>query len=220
MLAIYTLCDSQKLKDNNSNSDFVLPVPPRDEAAAERDVVDGTSSDNSKSILNYRTEWKLPFKNNLNTRSHSFAMIKEEFRRLDILSEGRLTLLNLQSALQLREVKVSDHIVREWFRQHDRGAKGYITFDDYIAIYEAETVAANGVDTLLHSDKERLYLLRKAFNKYDVDCDGFISTEDLRIAFTAQGKSFIPADLHNWVQNRDLSNIGSVCFEDFVKHFK
>jgi len=82
-----------------------------------------------------RSAWKLPFKGRAETLPISRAAVRDEFRRLDIMGEGRLTLLNIRSALELRDVRESDHTVREWFRLHDRGEKGYVDFADYEAIY-------------------------------------------------------------------------------------
>lgn len=182
--------------------------------------------------------WKLPFRGK--TSAISKAAIKEEFRRLDILGEGRINMLNLRSALELREVRESDETVREWFRATDRGDKGYIDFADYQAIYDSGSSKTLTFSDLRSSgerkspadratspssakrkaEEERLALLRKAFERYDVDGDGKISSEDLRKAFTAQGKAFTPTDLRTWVQTRDLSGTGAVCFDDFAKHYK
>jgi Ca2+-binding EF-hand superfamily protein len=185
--------------------------------------------------------WRLPYRGK--AAPISKAAIKEEFRRLDILAEGRLTLLNLRSALQLREVQESEQDVRDWFREHDRGGKGYIDFKDYEAIYEAsskprglKTATFSGVDSFAEEKspsrpdspsalkrraaEDRVKLLKKTFDSLDVDGDGKISMEDLRKAFTTKGKAFTPSDLRTWVQTRDLSGTGAVSFEDFAKNFK
>jgi Ca2+-binding EF-hand superfamily protein len=187
--------------------------------------------------------WRLPFRGK--TKPISKAAIREEFRRLDcIQGEGRLTMLNLRSALELREVRETEQTVREWFKAHDRGEKGYISLQDYEAIYDSEGLGRSQLRAtfadLTHTAasaspsgrpaspsalkkraaEERLSLLRKAFDRYDADRDGKISSEDLRKAFTAQGKAFTPSDLRTWVQTRDLSGLGAVSFDDFVKHYK
>jgi hypothetical protein len=60
----------------------------------------------------------------------------KDFRRLDVTGEGRLTFLTLKSALELRDVHVDDTTVRRWLQESDRGAKGYVDFADYEAIFE------------------------------------------------------------------------------------
>lgn len=198
-----------------------------------------------------RSTWRLPFKNTVTPISR--AAIKEEFRRLDLKGEGRLTMMYLRSALELREVRESEQVIREWFRENDKGEKGYIDFKDYEAIYEsvmdhapkklssksltfsdvegnrlggaslsmsASATATSPSQRKRAAAEERLALLKKVFDKHDVDGDGLISMEDLKNAYTAQGKAFTTPDLRTWVQSRDLSGTGAVCFEDFVKHYK
>lgn len=182
-----------------------------------------------------KSGWKLPFREELiekNTRK-STAALKEEFRRLDILGEGRLNYLNLKSALEIREVDESDSRIRNWLREYDRNGKGYIDFKDYLAIHEDLMIGSKTLPTSnsmkslgtiassSHSDAvDRSELLKKAFDRYDVDRDGFITTRDLNQAFTAQGKSFTQADLDAWVQSRDSTGSGAVSFADFLKHYK
>ena len=216
------------------------------------------------------TGWRLPFREALEEACvrKSRAAVQDEFRRLDIMSEGRLTYLNLRSALELREVREPDATVRRWMQEHDRGHKGYVSLADYEAIYAnciignnssaasgrgsglgrgaeamgdtmdslgtAESRSDHGstglyrgshYDSIDRGDAERAQqqrqdLLRKAFDRYDTDRDGRISTEDLQQAFTAQGRAFTPQDLEAWVSSRDSSGTGAVSFEDFVKHYK
>jgi Ca2+-binding EF-hand superfamily protein len=245
-----------------------------------------------------RSTWKLPYRETAQPISH--AAVKEEYRRLDLRGEGRLTILDLRSALELREVRESDQNIRDWFRVHDKGEKGYISFKDYAAIYEhtaaavgsgrvgggggggggsgkglsagvagmgrsvefSET-AGGGTGSRLgvtfastvgsgsgsasgsasasasatasgpgpsppqdraadrrRAEETRLALLRKTFDRYDVDGDGAISSEDLRRAYTEQGKAFTAPDLKTWVQTRDTSGKGVVSFEDFARFYK
>ena len=70
-------------------------------------------------------------------------------------------------------------------------------------------------------DRERMQLLKRAFDRYDVDGDGSISVDDLQLAFAAQGRSVAdPMELITWVRRRDSTGVGLyVNFEDFVKHY-
>ena len=65
-----------------------------------------------------------------------------------------------------------------------------------------------------------LSLFFRAFAKYDVDGDGFISVTDLQEAFRAQGREATTQELVAWVRKRDLSGIGAVAFEDFAKSYQ
>ena len=233
--------DKKKKRPNTSTTPAAAGKPATNPLASSVEF-----SANEQRLQNMtRSTWKLPFKDT--ALPISKAAIKEEFRRLDIVGENRLTILNLRSALELREVRESDAVIRDWFREHDRGGKGYIDFKDYQAIYEHHNgnssstggakhasaqqqqgtslsdpnngISASPIDRK-RANEERLGILRKAFERYDVDGDGFISSEDLRTAFTAQGKAFTTPDLKTWVQTRDVSGTGAVSFEDFCLHYK
>ena len=78
--------------------------------------------------------WKLPFRRTAPQVTRS--RISTEFRRLDLLGEGRLNFLSLKSALEMREVEEDDATIRQWLKETDRGGKGYVDFDDYEAIYK------------------------------------------------------------------------------------
>lgn len=184
----------------------------------------------------HSSTWKLPFKGRASYISK--AAIKEEFRRLDILSEQRLTFLNLKSALELREVRETDQTVRNWFREHDRGSKGYIDYYDYAAIYEEEDdvdlsssikISSNNSSRGFSSYDEsssskktaaKTDLLRQAFDRYDIDGDGYISLSDLKTSFANQGKTFNSSELNKWIETRDLSGTGKVSFDDFIQHYQ
>ena len=65
------------------------------------------------------TGWSLPFGSSY--PKASLSIITQEFNRLDLLGEGRLTYLTLKSALELREIQTSDSTVRRWLKENDRG---------------------------------------------------------------------------------------------------
>ena len=63
-------------------------------------------------------------------------------------------------------------------------------------------------------------LYDRAFARYDVDGDGFISVKDLKEAFERQQRTCTEAELLSWVRKRDTSGSGAVGFEDFVRHYQ
>ena len=79
--------------------------------------------------------WSLPFGSSY--PKASLSVITQEFNRLDLLGEGRLTYLTLKSALELREIQTSDSTVRRWLKENDRGGKlgGRQFFGVYFSVY-------------------------------------------------------------------------------------
>ena len=60
----------------------------------------------------------------------------------------------------------------------------------------------------------------RAFDRYDMDGDGFISVEDLKFAFESQGRHCTAHELLSWVRRRDSSGVGAVSFNDFASHYQ
>ena len=107
-------------------------------------------------------------------------------------------------------------------REHQR----YGTLDAGAGVTRSSALAKQAASTMPISSEasrqinaERRALLKRAFAKYDVDKDGFISVEDLRRAFAAQGRETPQTELVAWVRRRDLSGIGAVCIEDFLQSY-
>jgi Ca2+-binding EF-hand superfamily protein len=251
--------DAEKFKDPLAGG--------RDESIGSRVTMQDFAPRTSDTVGGEREEdaaaagWRLPFRST--TSQVPRSRISTEFRRLDILGEGRLNFLSLKSALELREVDESDSSIRQWLKESDRGDKGYVTFEDYEAIYEeakgggapvgvgttselkrygtldagrgddytasrsrASAMSKQGVSVMPATSEsaraaalERSMLLKRAFNKYDVDGDGFISVHDLETAFRRQGRNASHAEVVSWVRRKDMSNIGAVCLEDFLASY-
>lgn len=193
------------------------------------------------------TKWTLPFGADILRRGVSVSedFARKEFERLDVVGDGRITLLNLRAALQAQRVPVDEETVRRWMRETDRGSKGYVDMGDYLAIYgivrsnsrydqsrgsatfRMTTTGGSSSSGAMSTGKSprvdaanRLEVLQQAFARYDVDSDGLISLKDLQAAFAAQGRQCSRQDLETWLAKRDLSGRGAVSFEDFAKHYK
>jgi Ca2+-binding EF-hand superfamily protein len=97
----------------------------------------------------------------------------------------------------------------------------YITRSSALAKQAMSTIAGttNNNSNNNSSNIEKNNLLKRAFRKYDVDGDGFISVDDLQRSFKPQGRNTPQSELVAWVRRRDLSSIGAVCLEDFLKSY-
>ncbi len=185
----------------------------------------------------------------------STAEISRLFARLDISGDGRLTFLNLKSALEFLSEELpssqqqwDDVFIRSWLRDHDRGLKGYVDFDDFAAIFqgtrsrssETPQYRLSGMEKAKdkaptkpdpYVDYERLsrirrfisliffIMLSRTFSKYDTNQDGYIDADDLSKAFLAMGRQVKKEEIVEWVRKRDSKGIGAVCFEDFLAHY-
>jgi Ca2+-binding EF-hand superfamily protein len=64
-----------------------------------------------------------------------------------------------------------------------------------------------------------LFCYFRAFDRYDVNHDGFITVDDLRIAFRSQGRECTDEDVQNWVSKRSRHHSGRVSFIEFKEHY-
>jgi len=80
-----------------------------------------------------------------------------------------------------------------------------------------QSVSATHRDSLAQRERSRLQLLREAFAGYDLDGDGFISKDDMKLA--VGGIQCSDAEIEAWLRKRDSSGKGAVSFEDFIKHY-
>eukprot|EP00752_Nemacystus_decipiens_P008770 g7826.t1 len=69
------------------------------------------------------------------------------------------------------------------------------------------------------SGPERERALRKAFELYDLNGDGFITYLELKAAFEHRGVHASAADIREWIRQRDTSGTGAVDFADFSRAF-
>lgn len=181
--------------------------------------------------------WKLPFPGQ-SRNVVSYNKIKEEFQKLDVFGEGKLTYLTLKTALQMFDVRVDDKTLRSWIQLCDQGNKGFVDLKDYVHVheslvspYEKDTSRRDRIETAAvvgSRDKAKEKVLRIAFDKYDLDQDGLISAEDLMVAAESglltdsrmkSKVSFTFKDAKEWIRMRDISGHNAVSFDDFYNYY-
>jgi calcium-binding protein CML len=165
----------------------------------------------------------LRFNDNMKSTSTgpSTAVLQEEFKRLDLLGEGKLTFLSIKSALELRGEVISDENIRAWMQKTDIGGKGHIDEGDFIqAVGMRSMDYSYSTNTIGEVSQDRYKALRSIFSRYDIDGDGYISVNDIIESFKNQGRTCTEAEALAWVRKRDSIGSGGVMFEDFMKHYQ
>lgn len=153
--------------------------------------------------------------------------IRRQFRRLDLTGDGKLTYLNLRSALELlqdgSDSRIDDIMIRSWLREHDHGSKGYVDMEDFLRIFESLKSQSLARSISLPKnppvESDRINRIKRTFKKYDLNGDGLIDAEDLISVFRAAGKTVEIDEIEEWVRSRDSKGLNAVCFEDFLAHY-
>ena len=141
----------------------------------------------------------------------------------------------------VNDINVPDRELREWISIHDVKGKGYVNLQDYLAAKflpgmdrilpatgkVAEKSGTKTSDRAIMSktssgrlqERDKLHILKQAFDMYDRDGDGFISRIDLKNTFDAQGKPKSDQEITEWMKRSDSHNTGFVDFDDFVQNY-
>lgn len=153
--------------------------------------------------------------------------IMSEFKLLDIAGTSRLDFHSIHNAVKLFGLPDDDEIIRRWILTVDKGRKGYVTYSDYLSIFVDGEQGMIQTKNLTHQSlrnmsvipKDSTVILEQTFRKYDCDNDGLITVEDLEKAFSGVSNGFPKEDFRSWVDMRDRSDKGGVCFDDFCHFF-
>ena len=145
---------------------------------------------------------------------------------------GKIDFMNLQVYLVMNDRDVPDKEIRQWIAIHDEKGKGYLNLQDFL---RAKTLP--GVESMLVPDtavegnsgsnnnkrvmsrtsggrlqeRDKLRVLKQAFDLYDYDGDGFISRVDLKNTFEAQGKPKSDQEISEWMSRSDSHRMRSQC---------
>ena len=82
---------------------------------------------------------------------------------------------------------------------------------------DSSKISTRSAPVFIERESQRQQLLRDAFAKYDVDGDGFITVEDMRVSLGEQ--KCTDREIMAWIRKRDSSGQGAVSFADFSKHY-
>ena len=163
--------------------------------------------------------------------SEEETLLWHEFERLDMVGEGRLTMLTLKAAYDTS----SEDDLRAWLRERDRDHKGFVDFDDVVAFHRTtgQGLAAPRISSerilqrsqgphaisepinVFEEQAKREVAIRQAFDAYDLNGDGLITYLELRTVLARNNRRVSEAELREWIRVRDRSNNGGVSFMDF-----
>lgn len=162
--------------------------------------------------------WRLPTISNFEAKSES--RIRTEFELLNITKEDKLTFQSVRVALDLANIVTSDEEIHSWLRETDIACKGYVDFSDYRRVCAGDTQTLSQSTSLLQSNN--LLAIRKLFEQYDRNGDGFISKDDLHSALNSSYNGHGHVDdtaVNSWMNLIDTDRTGRISFEAFARRF-
>ncbi|CAN1290204.1 Calcium-dependent protein kinase 17 [Linum perenne] len=129
--------------------------------------------------------------------------LKEMFKGMDTDSSGTITLEELKQGLAKQGTKLSEAEVKQLMEAADADGNGTIDYDEFITA----TMHLNRMDR-----EEHLYT---AFQHFDKDNSGFITTEELQQALREFGIND-DKELKDILAEVDSDNDGRINYDEFV----
>ncbi|MBA0873489.1 hypothetical protein Goshw_002776, partial [Gossypium schwendimanii] len=133
--------------------------------------------------------------------------LKEMFKAMDTDNSGTITLEELRQGLAKQGTKLSEYEVKQLMEAADADGNGTIDYDEFITA----TMHMNRMDR-----EEHLY---HAFQHFDKDNSGYITTEELEQALREYGIND-SADIKQILSEVDADNDGRINYDEFVAMMK
>ncbi|KAF2291950.1 hypothetical protein GH714_042292 [Hevea brasiliensis] len=129
--------------------------------------------------------------------------LKEMFKGMDTDNSGTITLEELKHGLATQGTKLSEYEVKQLMEAADADGNGTIDYDEFITA----TMHLNRMDR-----EEHLYT---AFQHFDKDNSGYITTEELEQALRDFGMHD-GRDIKEIISEVDADNDGRINYDEFV----
>ncbi|PIA60139.1 hypothetical protein AQUCO_00400793v1 [Aquilegia coerulea] len=129
--------------------------------------------------------------------------LKEMFRNMDTDNSGTITLEELKQGLSKQGTKLSEYEVKQLMEAADADGNGTIDYDEFITA----TMHMNRMDR-----EEHLYT---AFQYFDKDNSGYITTEELEQALREFGMHD-GRDIKEILSEVDADNDGRINYDEFA----
>lgn len=131
--------------------------------------------------------------------------LKEAFSIYDINKDGAITTRELGTVMRQLGHNPTEAELLEMIKEVDKNNSGTISFNEFVALMSGKM--KNDI-----TDDD----VREAFRVFDVDGNGFISTEELRHVATNLGEALTIEEAVEMIRVADNDGDGLINYNDFI----
>ena len=150
----------------------------------------------------------------LQLTSEEIENMKTEFLKLDVDGDGTITIDELSTILRSMkmELDISEDDIKRTLNDIDRDGDGTIGIEEFV---ESRKHKSN--KDLLHRALLIRKRIRKVFDRFDLDQNGYITNTELTAAIESRiGVTVKPEHIEKIIKDVDHDNDGRINFEEFV----
>lgn len=123
-------------------------------------------------------------------------------------SDGKITTDELGIVMRSLGHNPTEDELQEMINEVDINRNGTLEFSEFISMMSRHNLE----DSLGISDS----VMREAFKQFDVDGNGVITADELRIAMTTLGEPLSKEDVDEMIAEADVNGDGVVDYEEFI----
>ena len=131
--------------------------------------------------------------------------LREEFEAIDTDGSGYIELNELKAALEADNKKIDTASLQNIIDNLDYANNDKINYSEFIA-------ATLDIRKIVRMDEGKLVGI---FNSFDVDNTGYISRENLKIAFSKFGREITDEDMDEAMKKHDKKKNDQIDFQEF-----
>ena len=131
---------------------------------------------------------------------------RDAFDMFDRDRDGSITSKELSNVLKNLIRDISDTEIKQIIQEVDIDGNGIIDFDEFVFMMNRRNKETDAEEEVIN-----------AFRVFDSDCDGVISSTELRHIMTSLGDKLNDEEVDEMIRQADIDNNGFINYEEFVR---
>jgi len=138
--------------------------------------------------------------------------LREAFNLFDRDHDGCITAKEIRTVMRGLRLESTDQEITDMINNVDVDGSGTVDFTEFLAMMSSST-CRRVMDTQKKTEEEEL---RQAFRVFDIDSNGFIDANELKITMFNLGENLSDKDLKHMLKLADKNKDGKIDYEEFI----